>query len=265
MKLYKILKMVGDKGVSVFPPEEQEFPESAYFVPWEWNQNFAVLRALGFTDAQAGKALKCWEWTARYTLGQGPEGCRLFVKRCLHEISGSPPTVPFEFWPIVMLFAAIAATALALYLWVTLDKELNYTFGAHEWAYLMSYQERLWQGEVLTVGSKQIAYYERGALFGNVVSSHDRGSSSVGGRDWIWFLPGLMVLEGRRLIFYHVYRFSGFYVRFLGVMTKVGAGLYKLREGGEDRYKPYGPWSRPGGRWGTADYEGCWQPDWWWL
>lgn len=263
MKLYKIIQVRADHGVSIFPPEEQEFPESQAFVPWEWNQNFAVLRTLGFTDAQAGKALKAWEWTARYTLRQGPEGCRLFVRRCLHEISGAPPTVPFEFWPVVILFAAIAATALALYLWVYLDQELGLTFDGHEWAYVMSYQERLWQGEILFVSAKQEGVYERGGPFGAVILSHDRGYGYRGAYDWIWLKPGGIVLQGRRLLFYHVYRIHGFYVRFCGVLTHLGAGRYRLREGGSDRYKPRGLWLRPGGDMFTPEYQGCWQEFWW--
>lgn len=264
MKLYKIIKMVGDHGVSVFPPEGQELPEASYFVPYEWNANFRRLRVLGLTDIQAGQALKAWEWHARYTLKLGAEGTRAFVRRCVGE---APPHVippPPIFWSAIIAIAVIVAVALGLYLWVFLDQELNVTFGAHKWAYVMSYQERLWRGEILNVGAKQMGYYEQSPLFGDVVASHDRSFGGVFRHDWIWFKPGSMVLEGRRIIFYHIYRFSGFFVHFCGVMTKVGVGIYKLLEGGNDPFKPTGIWSRPGGRWGTPEYEGCWG-EWWWL
>ncbi|MBA7713260.1 hypothetical protein ES703_122260 [subsurface metagenome] len=264
MLLYKILKMVGDHGVSVFPPEEQELPpiEVTAGEPMSDIINRIILK--GYTNYDARLAVQAWAYTAKYDLNQAARGVRVFCEMCAAEIPLKHPPVEPITWGLITLVAVIAAVALGLYLWVTLDQELNVTFGSHPWAYVMMYQERLWQGEILNVGYRQMGYYEQGALFGAVVQSHDRGSSRVGGTDWIWFKPGSMVLEGRRILFYHVYRFSGFYLYFCGVMTKVGTGLYKLREGGRDTFKTRGPWSRPGGRMFTPEYEGCWG-EWWWL
>ena len=264
MKLYKLLKMVGDHGVSVFPPEAQELPDPPELAGDPWADNFRKLRFLGFTDYQAGHALKAWAYHAKHDLHQGAAGIRRFVELCVRESAAQQvPPQPIV-WGLILLVAVIVAVALGLFLWVYLDKELNVTFGSHEWAYVMSYEERLWIGEILFVSAKQEGVYERGPCFGDVVSSQDRGRSKVGGRDWIWFKKWSVVLKGRRIIFYHVYNFTGFYLRFLGVLTNLGAGRYRLREGGYDGHKPTGLWLRPGGRWGTPKYEGCWG-EWWWL
>ncbi len=263
MKLYKIIKMVGDHGVSVFPPEEKELPEPVDLAGEPIAELIRKIMVKGYTQHEAYWAIQAWAYHAKYDLHQAAAGVRVFCELCAAEIpaKGVPPE-PIT-WSIIIGVAVIAAVVLGLYLWVTLDKELNVTFGTHPWAYLMSYQERVWQGEILGVGYKQIGYYERSLLIVPNASSHDVGSSRVGGRDWFWFWPGGLVFEGRRILFYHFYRITGFYVEFCGVMTHVGAGLYKLREGGDDPFKPWGPWTRPGGRWGTPEYEGCWLEFWW--
>lgn len=263
MKLYKILKMRGNHGVSVFPPEEQELPDPDALAGDPWAHNFRILRGLGFTDQQAGKALRAWAYHARYTLRQGPAGVRRFVEHCVRETTQQAVPPPSIGWGLVVLVAVLVAMALGLVLWVYLDQEINIIFGTHPWAYVMIYNERLWQGEILNVGSEQRGYYESGALFGGVVADHAYGSSGVGGKDWLWFKPGSMTLQGRRLIFYHVYWLTGFYVEFLGVLTRLNVSLFKLQEWGHDPYLPRGPWSRPGGRWGQEDYEGCWQEFFW--
>ncbi|MBA7590668.1 hypothetical protein ES708_32796 [subsurface metagenome] len=128
----------------------------------------------------------------------------------------------------------------------------------------MVYEEHLWQGEIWNVGSKQEGVYELGGDFGLSIDRIDRNVGGAYGRDWIELKPGRIFLEGRHPILYHVYRVTGLRCFYCGVMSKFAAGLYKLREGGRDTYKPTGIWTRPGTRWGTPGYEGCWQR-WWWL
>lgn len=263
MKLYKIHKLKADHGVSVFPPEEQELPPPEELLAEPITDLINNLKLYGYTDQQARWILSAWAYHAQHDLNQTARGIRVFCEMAIRQLPRPiPPTPPF--WHGLALFVGVlAAAALGLYLWVTLDKEIGVPFGSHPWAYLMSYQERLWQGEILNVGYKQMGYYEQSAAIGGTVLEHARGSSRVGGDDWIWFVLGSLVLKGRRILFYHVYMISGFYLEFCGVLTNIGAGLYKLREGGDDRFKPWGPWSRPGGRWGAANYEGCWQQFWW--
>lgn len=263
MKLYKIRSLKADHGVSVFPPEEQELPPPEEAMAEPIRDLINNLMLYGYTEGQAYKILSAWAYHAKYDLNQTARGVRVYCEMCIQQLPKPVPTVPPVWHALALLVAVAAAAALGLYLWVTLDKEIGVSFGSHPWAYLMSYQERLWQGEILNVGTRQMGYYEKSAEIRGTVLQHARGTSKVGGRDWIWFVLGSLVLEGRRILFYHVYMISGFYVEFCGVMTNVGVGLYRLREGGDDRFKPWGPWSRPGGRWGQETYEGCWQQFWW--
>lgn len=264
MKLYKIIRMVGDYGVSVFPPEEKELPPVEETAGEPMTDLIQKIVAKGYTEHEAYWAVQAWAYHARYDLNQAARGVRIFCEMTAKQIPFKEiPAEPIT-WGIIIGVAVIAAVALGLYAWVVLDQELNVTFGSHPWAYLMTYQERVWQGEILNVGYKQEGYYEQSVPLDVPVSDYDRGSSRVGGRDWFWFWPGGVVLEGRRIIFYHFYRLTGFNVEFCGVLTNIGSRLYKLREGGDDPFKPRGSWSRPGGRWGTPEYEGCWG-EWWWL
>lgn len=264
MKLYKIGKLKADHGVSVFPPELQELPPPEDAMAEPIRDLINNLKLYGYSEDQAYKIISAWAYHAKHDLNQAARGVRVFCEMCIHQLPKPIPPTPPAWHGFALLVAIFAAVALGLYLWVTLDKEIGIPFPGHPWAYLMSYQERLWQGEILNVGSRQMGYYEQSAEIGGTVLEHARGKSKVGGDDWFWFELGSLVLKGRRIIFYHFYMISGFYVEFCGVMTNVGVGLYKLREGGDDRFKPRGPWSRPGSRWGTAAYEGCWGK-WWWL
>lgn len=264
MILYKILQVRYDHGVSVFPPEDKELPAPEDAMAEPIRDLINNLKLYGYSEDQAYKIISAWAYHAKHDLHQTARGVRVFCEMCIRELPRPAPLTPPPWYGLALLVAVIAAVALGLYLWVYLDDELAVTTGGHPWAYLMRYQEHLWQGEILNVGYKQIGLYERGGDFGLSMESHDRGVGRYPDKDWIWITPGRLDLRGRRLIFYHVYRIRGFYLRFLGVLTHLGYDLYKLREGGEDRYKPRGPWSRPGGRWGKEDYEGCWQK-WWWF
>lgn len=263
MKLYKIIKLKADHGVSVFPPAEQELPPVEETAGEPMSDIITRIMIKGYTGEEARLAVAAWAYHAKYDLNQAAVGVRVFCEMCAAEIPLKDPISPQPFYWIMLTVAIAAAIALGLYLWVTLDKEIGVEFPGHPWAYLMTYEERLWQGEILNVGYKQLGYYERSAEIGGRVLDHARGRSTVGGSDWFWFVLGSLVLKGRRVIFYHYYMISGFYVEFCGVMTNIGVGLYKLREGGDDRFLPSGPWTRPGGRFGAEDYEGCWQEFWW--
>lgn len=264
MKLYKILKMVGNRGVSVFPPETQVLPPVEQTAGEPMLDIIRKVVGKGYTEHEAYMAIQAWAYHAKYDLNQAAAGIRTFCDMCAREIQFKEvPPEPIT-WTIIIGVAVLAAVALGLYVWAVLDQEKNVTFGSHPWAYLMKYNERLWLGEILNVGSEQRGYYEQSISFDVPMSSHERGRARVGGRDWFWFWPGGIVLEGRRIVFYHFYQIFGFYVEFCGVLTRLSPTLLKLRDGGNDPFKPYGPWSRPGGRIFTPEYEGCWV-EWWWL
>ncbi len=264
MKLFKILKMQGNKGVSVFPTEDQQLPHPEELAGDPWGQGFRILRGLGYTDHQAGRALTAWAYHAKVELHQNAAGVRRFVEQCLIETQKHAMPAPAYFWLTVWSVAVAVAVVLGLYVWVVLDKELNYRFSSHPWAYLMLYEEQLWPAEILNVGYKQEGLYEIGASFGDVLAKQSRDDGFHPRHDWLWLKPGRVFLTGRRLVFYHEYQFTGFFGFFCGVMTNFGGGLYKIREGGNDPYKPSGPWTRPGSRRYQPGYAGCWG-DWWWL
>lgn len=286
MKLYKIENVLGHRGISVFAPDvdpglveagmhdvplavvlarygEKIFPP--HELPAEpIARMIKTIVAKGYTKHEAFLAIEAWARHARMDLNQGAVGVRVYCEKCAAEIPLKQYPAQPVVWGVILAVAVIAAVALALYVWVVLDQEFNVPFGTHEWAYLMTYQEHLWQGEILNVGSKQEAYYELGGDFGLSIDRIDRNVGAEPRRDWIELKTTHVFLEGRHPILYHVYRFTGFRCYFCGVMTKVGTRLYRLREGGSDPYKPTGPWSRPGTRWGTPNYDGCWKR-WWWF
>lgn len=264
MKLYKLLRLRGDHGVSVFPPEDKELPVPEELAGEPWSENFRKLRGLGYTDKQIGWMLSAWAYHAKYHLNQAEQGIRFFVNRCVAETyAHKMPPEPL-FWGIVLGIAVIVAVGLGLYAWAVLDQEKGLTWLGHRWAYLMSYDERFWQAEIRFVAANQQGVYERGGAFGSVVWTHDRNVGGKERKDWIWLRSWRVVLKGRKLIFYHVYHFTGFYVHYCGLLTHLSSERYKLKQGGSDPFKPTGRWVRPGGFWGTPEYKGCWQ-EWWWL
>jgi len=261
--LHKILMMVGDHGISVFPPEEQELSPPVDLAGTPIEIMVRNLAMKGYASQEAYWMITAWAYHAKHDLNQLPRGVRVFCEMCVRDCPfRGPPTEPVV-WMIVVAAAVLAAVALGLYVWAVLDQELNVTFGSHEWAYAMTYQERLWQAEILNVGYKQEGYYEHGISLGYVISSINREYRGRTKTDWIGHKRGRETLEGRHPILYHVYRFTGWEVYFCGVMTRIGSRVCKLREGGDDPFKPRGPWSRPGGRRYTPTYRGCWQEFWW--
>lgn len=263
MRLYKILNVVGDHGTSVFPPVDVEVPEDPELAGFSWRQPVLDLQMKGYLGRDALRMAWAFYAHSRWHLHQSVAASQAFAEQCVAQIESMPPPAHPVAWGTVIATAIVVAVVLGLYAWAVLDQEFNVRFGTHEWAYLMSYEERMWQGEILNVGFRQRGYYERGGEFGGIIESVDRNRGGIRRNDWIAIKPGWLVLGGRRLVFYHEYRIAGFFVYFCGVMTNIGSGLYKLKEGGFDPYKPRGPWSRPGGRWGTPDYEGAWQEFWW--
>lgn len=264
MKLYKISSMVGDHGVSVFPKQGSTMPPPDELMAEPITDLIRQIQVKGYTEHEAYLAVQAWAYHASNDLRQGARGVRIFCEMCAREISSKPvPPEPIS-WGVIIMAAVIVALALGLYLWAVLDRDLNVRYRGHEWAYVMRYKERLWQAEITAVSDKQVGYYDRGGDFGGVIAYDSRNIQRVSGRDYIAFWPRRMVLAGRRLIFYHIYDFKGFYVQFLGYMFDTGLGLYRLKKGYSDPYKPEGFWRRPGGPWGTPEYEGCWK-QWWWL
>lgn len=227
----------------------------------------AAVRALmtkGYTEKEAYTAVTAWARHAHQTLNASARGVRIFVEKCVRTTpyKALPPVHPW--WYVVATVTALAGIALLLYVWVILDKEFGVWHTAHEWAYAMTYQGRLWQGELYAVEWADIGIYERGVDLGEVIAGQTRDLRGEKGRDFLTFTPGEVYLGGRRLLFYHFYRFLGWEVQFLGLLTQIAHGFYKLRKGGSDPYRPVGPWLRPGGLRGTKEYEGCWR-GWWGL
>lgn len=264
MKLYKVLTVVAHHAVSVFPPEDQELPESEELAGEPITELIRRIMARGYTSHEARLAITAWAYHAKYDLHQGAVGIRVFCEQCAREIpiKGIPPE-PW-FWGVVLAVAVFVAVAMGLYVWAILDPDFNVPFGGHEWAYLMVYEEHLWQGEIFVVGTLQTGVYELGGDLGLSIDRIDRNVDHERRKDWIELKPSMVYLEGRRIIFYHVYHFVGFRCFYCGVLSQFAVGLYKLREAGVDPYLPTGPWSRPGTRWGTPGYEGCWGR-WWWF
>ncbi|MBA7699635.1 hypothetical protein ES703_108334 [subsurface metagenome] len=182
---------------------------------------------------------------------------------CFHKapvLVQVPPDPPHFFAALVALAAAVT---LALVLWVYLDKEFGLTFMAHEWAYVMLYEENLWQGEIIYVTPEQTAVYEQGGEFGPLLQMQTRNSHYLERPlDGFWFWEQFKI-SGRKLLFWHEYQWTYWEVYFCGVLTRIAPNRLKLRYPGEDPFQPFGPWWRPGGFWGTPEYEGCWQELWW--
>ena len=218
----------------------------------------------GYTKHEAFLAIQAWAYHARMDLHQGAVGVRVYCEMCAAQIPPKPPIAEPWFWGVVLAVAAIVAVALGLYVWAVLDPEYNIFFGTHEWAYLMVYEERLYQGEIWNVGTLQEGVYELGGFFGEAIESIARNIGHEPRKDWIALKPNMVWLEGRKPILYHVYRIKGFRCYYCGLLSTFAVGLYKLREGGQDPFLPTGPWSRPGTRWGTPGYAGCWKK-WWWF
>lgn len=264
MKLYKLRRMCFDHGVSVFPPEDKDLPDPPELAGEPWSENFRRLRFLGFTDYQAGHALKAWAYHAKYELHQSEQGIRRFVTNCVSETAAyKMPAEPVA-WGLIILVACVVAVALGLYLWVTLDVESSVHKMGHKWAYVMSYQEYLWQAELLFVSAAQKGVYEQCGDLGSVVAIHQRDTGPKPDPNDIFFFHERLYLKGRRLIFYHWYKFHWWAVFYCGVLTHLSGRRYTLRPGGREPYMVKGPWLRPGGDWGTPEYRGCWQ-EWWWL
>ncbi len=263
MRLYKILRLVGDHGVSVFPPEDQELPPIEETAGEPMSDIIRRIMLKGYTEHEAFLMVQAWAYHARHDLNQLARGVRVFTEMCAEQIPVRMVPAPPIAWGIILGIAVLVALALGLYLWATLDVEKGRAFGTHKWAYVMRYEERLWQCEVLSVLANQEGIYEQGGYLGAVLARADREVWFAGVKaDRFMFFRGL-VLKGRRLVFFHEYRWIFWNVFWCGMLTNIGAGRYRLREGGYDPYKPRGLWLRPGGNWGEADYEGCWQKLWW--
>ena len=264
MKLYKIRAVLCDHAVSVFPAEEQELPPPEDLAGEPITRLIKEITLKGYTAHEARLAITAWAYHAKYDLHQGAVGVRVFCEQCARQIPLKDyPAEPIA-WGLILLVAAIVAVALGLYVWAVLDPDINVMLGTHPWAYLLAYREQIWQGEIFVVSAEQRGVYERGGDLGISIESITRNVGARYRYDYISLISGRIVLKGRKPILYHVYRIKGFKVYFCGVLTEFATGLYRLREGGDDPYKPTGIWTRPGGRWGTPEYAGCWKK-WWWF
>ncbi len=264
MKLFKIIRVQFNHGVSVFPPADQELPPAEELLAEPFSDLIHKFVMYGYSSDAARKIVITLAFHARTTLNQDARGARIFIEMCIKQLPVPIPAVPLAWHALALFVAVVAAVSLGLYLWGVLDKEFGLLESGHKWAYLMSYGERFWQAEILNVGLKQEGLYEQGPELGDVVRQHVRDFQLRKREDWLWLRPGSVVLEGRYPILYHVLDFLGFYVFYIGLMSNFGLGLYKLRDPALDRYKPGGPWSRPGGRMFTPEYDGAWG-EWWWF
>lgn len=264
VKLFKIKMMAYNHGVSVFPPETQTLPPIEETAGEPMLDIIRKIMQKGYTEHEAYLAIQAWAYHAKFDLNQLARGVRVYCEKCASEIPFKEiPKEPIT-WTLIAAVASLAAVALGLYVWVVLDQEYNLRAWGHEWAYLMTYEERIWQAEIFNVGRKQEGMYERQVVFPGWISEHRRDPNPRIREDQLWCRGWCVNLEGRHPILYHVYQVTGFWVYFCGVMHAVGSSFYKLNKGGDDPYKPRGIWTRPGGRYGTSEYDGCWKK-WWWF
>lgn len=263
MKLYKILRLTYDKGVSVFPAETQSMPDPADMAGEPITDLVDQIVARGYTRAEGYAAIQGWAYHAKFDLNQGARGVRVFCEMCVGEMKESVPPGQPMMWSYVIAAAIIAAVALGLYLWITLDEDRNVISEGHQYAYLMTYDEYLYTAEILNVGLLQEGVYEQCYHITPTVIDFRRNVWHVPRMDWMYFAYPGVVLRGRRLVFYHIYRIHFLELFYCGLLANFGNGTYKLLSGGQDRYKPRGIWQRPGDRWGIGDYQGCWKEFWW--
>jgi hypothetical protein len=264
MKLYKVWILTGDRGVSIFPTEDDPNVPPIEATAFPYKELLIELMKKGYSGDEVLKIFAAWFYYYQQVMKVYPTEVYEAVAEAIHEMPNrAPPPEPIA-WAIVAAVAVAAAVVLGLYVWAVLEHKYDVAFGNHPWAYFMSYEERLWQGEIWGVSAKGVGLYERCGEFGEVISGVIRNIGGEKGRDWIEFKPGRVVLKGRHPILYHEYRFIGCHVYFCGLLEQTAAGLYVLRKGGSDTFKPAGPWTRPGGFCGTPTYQGCWQ-EWWWL
>lgn len=264
MKLYKILRLTYDKGVSFFPAETEELPtiESMAGEPMSDLIHEIVFR--GYSEHDARLAVQGWAYHAKFDLNQGARGVRVFCGMCVRELGYPVVPVPSITWPIIIGAAVLAAVALGLYTWVVLGVDNNVITEGHPHAYFMTYEEEMYAAEVWNVGLRQEGVYEKCAMLLPTVTSFRRDVWHVPGMDWIYFAYPGIVIEGRRRVFWHVYRIHFLELFYCGLLTNYGRGMYKLLPGGQDRWKPRGPWIREGTRYCTYGYAGCWG-DFWWM
>jgi len=264
MKLFKLVRLVGDHSKSMFEPEFYKPPSIEVMAGEPMTDLINRLVFWGYTPYQAQMCIQAWAAHAKFDLNQAPRGVRVYCEMCMSSMPKPGEFAPQYFWPIVIAIAAIAAVGLALYLWVELDTEMFAHFGAHPWAYVATYQQRMYIAEIISVGPRGTPTYEIGASLGNVIAWHEWGASYVD--RWLDRLHFYMALkhEGRPTIFYHRFLWHHWDGAYLGLMYPIGPRLYRLKGNPGDPYAPGELWYRPGGRMYTPQYEGCWK-DWWWL
>jgi len=264
MKLYKICRMIGDHSTSMFAPTTTEVPTPEVMAGEPMMDLIRKLMIYGYTEQQAYYIIQAWAAHAKFDLNQAARGVRVYCEMNMSQLPHPEAIAAVSFWPIVLAVAAVVVVGAGLYLWVELGVEQDVIFSGHPWAYVMTYEEKLWQGEVYHVFPDGRAVYEKWPVpLGSMVIL-DRRVRYVGYYlDQMWFY-GALVHEGRPTIFYHRFPWTLWEVCYCGVLESMSYGMYRLREGGRDRFLPPGPWYRPGGRIGTPEYEGCWK-DWWWL
>lgn len=263
MKLYKILRLTYDKGVSVFPAETESLPTVESIAGEPMHDLINQIVARGYAPADAYLAVQGWAYHAKFDLNQGARGVRVFCEMCIRELPLRGVPVEPMTWSYIMAVAIIAAVALGLYLWITLDEDSNVIAEGHPHAYIMTYDDYIYATEILNVGLRQEGVYEQCVNFTPTIIDFRRNVWHVPGLDWMYFAYPGIVLRGRRLVFYHIYRIHFLELSYCGLLTNFGGGLYKLLPGGHDRFKPLGIWERPGDRYCTAGYTGCWGEFWW--
>lgn len=264
MKLYKILRLTYDKGVSFFPAETEELPTIVEIAGEPYSDLIRKIQMFGYPEDEARRAIQVWAYHAKHDLHQRAEGVRFYCEFCIRELRIAYVPPPPAVWPMIIAVAVLAAVALGLYTWVVLGQDNNVITEGHPHAYFMTYEEEMYAAEVWNVGLRQEGVYEKCAMLLPTVTSHQRNVWHVLRMDWIYFAYPGIVIEGRRRVFYHVYRIHFLELFYCGLLTNYGLGMYKLLPGGQDRWKPRGPWIREGTRYCTYGYEGCWG-DFWWM
>lgn len=265
MRLYKLVRLTGDYSVSIFAPKKIEVEPLERIAGEPLGHWIALLKLMGYTAEEARELLVALAHHAKYDLNQTARGVRVYIDMILRKMwEASQPPHSIMWAPLILALAAFAAIAAAVWLWMELDSDGWRVSLAHPWAYVMRYNGRLWQAEILAVGPKERGVYELGPEFGEVLVSERRNlPTALGSLDeWGFFTSFLM--EGRPIVFWHRSVWILWDVFFCGMCYEVGRNIYMLKEGGRDPYLPAGPWFRPGDRWGTPGYKGCWKP-WWWV
>lgn len=254
MKLFKVLNVSVERISSLFPPRDPTEEEKVFRagLPIEMLQkSINCLLGRGYTHHEAKMVVEavynaywyhfgihdyvhCVEltfWRIRDTIP-----CIRGAKAYVAEFAGLAPLV---YAGVIMgLIAGIYMLTTPTSSLITVSPPCNLYFG--------TFGASVWPVALVGVSAEQVPFYQVYQNWGPVMTAHARNfpfppeyvdkiwfHGSVKWRDWAWGV-------------FWVLKLQWVVAHFCGLLTRTGANIYKMREGGHDPWAPPGPMSVPG-------------------